>query len=89
MHIDFSRESFDAHGARFTEAADCGSKLGEGRLRHGGGPASRYRVDYAITYMLDLRGPRGRWPASPGGRQEMSGSIEALSMNKAVDFGLS
>lgn len=45
MHIDLSRESFDAQGARLAEVADRGSKLGESRLRHGGSSASRDRVD--------------------------------------------
>jgi hypothetical protein len=52
MEAGLVRKRFDAQSALATKAADNGSKLGKGRLWHGGTQASRDRSRYAITYML-------------------------------------
>lgn len=60
VKVRLGGKGFDAQSAAFANAADRGSKLGKGRLRHGGSPASRSGVDWAITYMLVCRNPRKR-----------------------------
>ncbi len=46
------REIFDAQLARAANVANCSSKLGRSRLRHGGGQASRDHPSCAIAYTL-------------------------------------
>ena len=77
MQVGLARERFDAQSAFLAKAADRGSDLGKGRLRHGRKPASRYRGYKAITYMLVSRFHR----KAPGEPREagMSARIEAAS----------